>query len=171
MNRRTKKITKKTNRKIHKKTNTRRNRIMKGGDGSVIFPASFSNNVVAASPQSYLPYNNFSNDPGYSVISSSNTGPFLTGVSTGGSKKRRNNRMQKNSKYRTKSKSHKMRGGGGELSSTISSNINTLTNTAGVVNLPTPVISELSGVSGVMSGFTNTGSSYNPTPDRISPLA
>ena len=171
MNRRTKKSTKKTNRKRHKNTNTRRNRKMKGGDGSVVFPASFSNNVVDVSPQSYLPYNNFANDPGYSVISSSNTGPFLTGFSTGGSKKRRNSRMQKKFRLKTKSKSHKMRGGGGELSSTISSNINTLTNSMGVVNLPMPAINELSGVSGVMSGFTNTGSSYNPVPSRISPLA
>jgi hypothetical protein len=52
--------------------------------GGTTFPASFSNSDAAASPQSYLPYNNFSADPGYSVINSRNTGDFLTGATKGG---------------------------------------------------------------------------------------
>ena len=66
-----------------KKKNTR---FFRGGS-SVVFPPTFLNTDVSISPQSYLPYNNFANDPGYSVVNSSNTGPFLTGVSSGGSKK------------------------------------------------------------------------------------
>ena len=59
---------------------------MRGGQNY----ASFSNSDVAASPQSYIPYNNFSNDPGYSTIAARNTGPFLTGTVKGG--RRRNSK-------------------------------------------------------------------------------
>ena len=88
------KSAKKPTRKSHKRTYTfrrsrvppRRSRIMRGGQNY----ASFSNSDVAASPQSYIPYNNFSNDPGYSTIAARNTGPFLTGTVKGG--RRRNSK-------------------------------------------------------------------------------
>ena len=125
--------------------------IMRGGNGNIVFPASLSSETVANSPQSYLPYNNFSNDPNYEVIAARNTGPFLTGVK-GGSKRKR-----------------KMRGGGGEGSSYISNAMNAVTNQVGII--PAPAINEMSGVAGVMSGFSNTGAVYNPAPARIAPLA
>lgn len=126
--------------------------IMRGG-----FSASFTSDVVSNSPQSYLPFNNFSNDPNYSVINARNTGPFLTGVASGGSRKRRMNRRKM------------MRGGGGEGSAYISNMMNTVTNQVGLI--PAPAINELSGAAGVMSGFSNTGSVYNSMPAKIAPLA
>ena len=131
--------------------------IMRGGNGNIIFPASLSSETVANSPQSYLPYNNFSNDPNYEVIAARNTGPFLTGVKGGSRRKRM---MKRN---------RKMRGGGGEGSAYISNMMNTMTNQVGII--PAPAINESSGVAGVMSGFSNTGAVYNPAPARIVPLA
>jgi len=119
---------------------------MRGGN---TFPSSFSNAAVSASPQSYLPYNDFSNDPNYSVISSRNTGPFLTGTVTGGSSRR---------------KSRKMRGG-----SNISSVMNYATNGIGI--MPSPSLNESSGVAGIMGTFSGNASAYNPTPSMIAPLA
>ncbi len=89
------KSAKRLKRKSNKKSYTfkrsrsppRRSRIMRGGQ-SALFPVSFSNSDAAASPQSYLPYNNFSADPGYSVVNSRNTGDFLTGTTKGGRRKK-----------------------------------------------------------------------------------
>jgi hypothetical protein len=124
---------------------------MRGGNS--VFPASFSNNSIVTSPQSYLPYNNFANDPNYSVIGSRNTGNFLTGVLTGGSRRQR----------------RKIRGGGGLGSSFISNVVNSSVNQVGI--MPAPAISEFSGAAGMMSGFSNNSFSYNSTPANISPLA
>jgi hypothetical protein len=55
---------------------------MRGGQ------ASFSINDIAASPQSYLPFNNYANDPGHNMISARNTGDFLTGTVKGGRRSR-----------------------------------------------------------------------------------
>jgi len=97
------KSNKRLKRKSNKKSYTfkrsrsppRRSIIMKGGN-STIFPASFSNSDAAASPQSYLPYNDFSVDPGYYVINSRNTGDFLTGTTKGG----RRSKKSRGRKYR-----------------------------------------------------------------------
>jgi hypothetical protein len=121
----------------------KRENIVKGG-------ATFNNNLVASAPQSYLPYNNFANDPNYSVVAARNTGPFLTGVSSGGSRRRR--------KYK-----------GGNLASYLSNTMNSYTSNTGL--LPSPAINESSGVAGVMSGFSNTAASYDSTPSRLTPLA
>ena len=129
--------------------------IMRGGSNPA-FPASFSNNDIEASPQSYLPYNDFSNDPNYSVVGARNTGPFLTGILSGGS---RRNRM----------KNRKMRGGGGEGSAYLSNIMNSATNQIGII--PAPALNESSGVAGVMSGFSRTGYVYDPTPVKMAPLA
>lgn len=123
-----------------------RAKIMRGG--SDLFPASFSNADVVASPQSYIPYNNYEHDPGYSVINSRNTGPFLTGT-LGGSRRRR-----------------KIRGGTG-VGQAISGSLNTATNMVGI--MPSPALNETSGVSGIMAGFSNTGSAYSSTPVRLVP--
>jgi hypothetical protein len=97
------------------------------------------------SPQSFLPFNNFSQDPNYSVIASRNTGPFLTGISSGGSRRRQ--------------KQRRMRGG--------STNIPV----ANAVNNSQP-INEAPGVaSNVLSGFSGTPSIFSSTPLRIAPLA
>ena len=153
---------KKPNRKSRKKTYKfkrsrvppRRSAIMRGGQNA-IFPASISNNDIDASPQSYLPYNNFSNDPGYSVIDSGNTGAFLTGTFTGG--RRRSGKRLK-----------KMRGGNG-VSSVISNGVNNLTNGVGLMTSPS--FNETSGVAGVISEFSNTGSSYSSAPVNMTPMA
>lgn len=63
--------------------------IMRGGNGFA-FPPSMNNNIVSSSPQSFLPFNNFSNDPGYFSVAARNTGPFLTGISSGGGKRKQN---------------------------------------------------------------------------------
>jgi hypothetical protein len=142
--------------KVSRTSRTRKNK-MRGGSHT-IFPATFSNSDVAVSPQSYLPFNKFENDPVYSSVASRNTGPFLTGVSSrgcgGGVKRRRKT----------------MRGGSGsEFSSIISNATNTISNNIGII--PPPALNELSGVSGVMSGFSNTSSAYSPIPAKIAPLA
>ena len=151
-------MTKKVNRS--KKPKSRRNKVrqtikrrMRGGN-HVLFPASFSNNAVAVSPQSYLPYNKFENDPGYSTIASRNTGPFLTGVSSGGGRKMRR-------RYSG--------GAGNDLTSNMSNSVNFAANNIGII--PAPALNELSGVAGVMTGFSNTGSAYSSTPMKIVPLA
>lgn len=124
-----------------------RAKIMGGGSLS---SATFSNNDVSASPQSYIPYNNFSNDPGYSVINARGTGPFLTGTSGGG----RSRRIMK---------------GGNDVSSSISAGLNAFTNNLSII--PAPAVNESSGVAGVMSGFSGTGSAYSSTPLKIAPIA
>lgn len=129
---------------------SKRKNIMNGGS---TFPASFNNNTVTASPQSYLPYNNFANDPNYGVVAARNTGPFLTGVSTGG-KKRKSSRRKYN---------------GGGLTSYLSNNLNTVTNGVGI--MPAPALNESSGVARLMSGFSNTTSMYDPNPLKMAPLA
>ena len=132
--------------KSRRTTGTRRSRVIRGGT-SVSFPASFSNNDIAVSPQSYLPYNNFANDPGYNTVSATNTGPFLTGMARGGRKMR----------------------GGNAVTSNVVSGINYVTNGVGIVS--SPAVNELSGVAGIMSGFSNTGAAYNSEPAAGVPLA
>ena len=138
----------------------RRSVVMRGGNGGVVFPSSLSNSDVAAAPQSYLPFNNFSNDPGYDVISSRNTGPFLTGVASGG--KRRNKKGSRASRG-------KKIYGGSEISNVMSNGLSTSTNSVGVMQ--SPAVNETSGVSGVMSQFSGTGSAYSSTPVTIARLA
>lgn len=133
---------------------------MRGGNGSVVFPSSLSNSDVAASPQSYLPFNNFSGDPGYGVIAARNTGPFLTGVASGG--KRRN---EKGSRGTRGKKIY----GGSEVSNAMANGLNTATNSVGVMQLP--ALNETSGISGVMSQFSGTGSAYSSTPVNMARLA
>ena len=133
----------------------RRSRIMRGGNNAV-FPSTFTNSIAAGSPQSYLPYNNFSNDPGYSIIASRNTGPFLTGTSSGGSRKRRLHRRR-------------ISGGGNDVTNGLSNTMNNVTNGIGLMNLP--ALNESSGVAGAMSSFSNTGSVYSSVPVRMAPLA
>ena len=127
----------------------RRSVIMRGGNNA-FFPASFTNNTSMVSPQSYLPYNNLSNDPGNYVIASRNTGPFLTG----GSKKMRRRRIT---------------GGGNDATNNLSNTMNNLTNGVGVMKLP--ALNESSGVAGAMSSFSNTGSVYSSLPVKMVPLA
>ena len=146
-------------RRTSKKTRTskRKNVMMRGGN-NVVYPATFSNEIASVSPQSYLPYNNFSNDPGYLVVNSRNTGPFLTGVVSGGKGRR---------KHTMKKRGRKIMHGG--LNSGISSAVNSVTNGVGII--PSPALNEMSGVSGVMSAFSETGSSYSPVPVKIAPLS
>ena len=127
--------------------------VMRGGNA--MFPATLTNNIVSAAPQSYLPYNDFANDPNYGVVASRNTGPFLTGVSSGGSRRKRRNGR----KYR----------GGSNASAYISNNLNTTTSGIGLI--PSPAINESSGIAGIMSGFSNTAAVYNSNPTRLAPLA
>ena len=144
-----KRLTKKRSSSIGLK---RKNKMkVKGGSA---FPASFNNNTVTASPQSYLPYNNFANDPNYGMVAARNTGPFLTGMSSGGMKRKTFNRKYK---------------GGGELTSYLSNTLNTVTNGVGI--MPAPALNESSGVAGIMSGFSNNASVYDPNPLKIAPLA
>jgi hypothetical protein len=61
-----------------------------------------------------------------------------------------------------------IRGGGG-ASSSISNIVNGVTSNAGII--PAPAFNELSGISGVMSGFSNTAGAYSSTPANVAPLA
>jgi hypothetical protein len=159
-------------------SNRNRRKRIKGGS-NVVFPPTFPNNTVASNPQSYLSSNNFANDPGYSVIAARNTGPFLTGVSSGGKKRQsKKSKSNKQAKYirklktrkNRKNKNKKMRGGGGsDATSAISNLMNSTTSYTGI--LPSPAINEVSGVAGIMSGFSGTGSSYNSASTKIAPLA
>ena len=47
--------------------------------------------------------------------------------------------------------------------------MNTMTNQVGII--PAPAINEMSGVAGIMSGFSNTASVYDPNPLKMAPLA
>lgn len=170
----TRKPQKKTNkRRTGKRTRTfkksrvppRRSVIMRGGNGSVNFPSSLSNSDVAASPQSYLPFNNFSMDPGYGVIAARSTGPFLTGVASGGKARRNKNRNKKGGR---KSRGKKIYGGS-DISTTMSNGLNNVTNSVGIMQ--TPALNETSGVSGALSQFSGTGSAYSSTPVNMPRLA
>lgn len=174
-----------------RRTNKKRVRFIKGGN-SVVFPPTISNSIAAANPQSYLPYNNFSNDPGYSVIGARNNGNFLTGgkkcLIVDGKPVRsarvyyqistlmpiarytpKHSSRKKKRRLIRKNKTNKMRGGGGESSLLLSNLMNTATNHSGI--LPAPAINESSGVAGIMSGFSGNGSAYNSNPMQIAPLA
>jgi len=146
--------------KNRRKTSKKRVKIVKGGSNAV-FPATFSNSVVTTSPQSYLPYNNFENDPGYSVINARNTGTFLTGVATGGRGRRR--------KHSRRIRGRRQIVGGDAASANVSNMVNSVANNTGII--PAPAFNEMTGISGLMSGFSNTGAMYNPTPVNIAPLA
>ena len=165
MNKRNKKF---QNKRTFKKSSVppRRSVIM-GGNGGTSFPSSMSNSDVAASPQSYLPFNNFSSDPGYGVIAARNTGPFLTGV---GGKARYSKARKRKSKARTsrRSKGKKMYGGS-DVSASISNGLNTSTNSVGIMH--SPALNEISGVSGLLSQFSGTGSAYSSTPVNMTRLA
>lgn len=114
---------------------------MKGGSGGgVVFPASSS----STHPQSYLPYNDFSNDPNYLGVSARNTGPFLTGVMKGGRSRR------------------KIKGGGNDVSLNISNAMNSFTNGSGIMS---------TGVAKVMGAFSGNESAYYSTPAKVAPLA
>ena len=168
MNKRQKTHKKRTQR-MHKKRRTfkranvlpKREELMKGGNGGVSFPATISSNALSSSSQSYLPYNTFSNDPGYSVIASRNTGPFLTGISMGGKRNKRGSLKR--------GRNAKKVGGGNDITSGISNGLNTLTSSTGVI--PAPALNEMSGVAGIMSGFSGTASAYNSNPVNMVPLA
>jgi len=168
MNKRQKNIKKRTQKKRKTRRTFKRSDIlpkreelMRGGNGSVSFPPSISNNIIAYSPQSYLPHNHFSNDPGYSVIAARNTGPFLTGISMGGKRNKRGSSKR--------GRNVKKVGGGNDITSSISNGLNTITNSTGII--PAPALNEASGVAGIMSGFSGTASAYNPNPVNIAPLA
>ena len=129
----------------------KRKNVMRGGNVSM--PATFSNKIASVSPQSYLPYNKFENDPGYLVVNSRNTGPFLSGVLSGGKRRTSKRRV----------------GGSNGITGTMTDTLNTATNNVGII--PSPALNELSGVSGMMSGFSETGSAYSQSPVKIVPLA
>jgi len=137
----------------------RRSVVMRGGNGNVSFPSSLSNNDVVASPQSYLPFNNYSGDPGYGVIGARNTGPFLTGVSSSGGKRR-------NKKRGTKGKKNY---GGSAISTNMSNGLSNISDSVGIMK--TPAFNETSGVSGVLSQFSGTGSAYSSIPVNMTRLA
>ena len=155
----TKKISKKRTTVIRRRSNStkKRSHKMRGGN-HVVFPPSFSDTGIP--PQSQVPHNTYSNDPNYAVISASNTGPFLTGVKMSGGSS--NKKHRKNRKLRVIY-------GGNTLSANISGGLNTVTNGSGIVLAP--AINELTGVAGIMSGFSNTGTAYNSSPVTIVPLA
>jgi len=120
----------------------------KGGNSEVAFPASFSQSVVDANPQSYLPVNTFSHDPNYSVVDARLTAPFLTGVSSGG----RRGKLKR----------------GGSVESQSLSNI--LSNTFG--QLPSGgVATNMGGVTNIASNLSGTSLAYNSNPSIPVPLA
>jgi hypothetical protein len=145
------------NRKVNKRGRTFRKSIalptrvelMGGGNnGSLGFPA----------------LNDFSRDPNYSVIAARNTGPFLTGTYSGG--RRRNSRSKR---LGGKRRNRRAFYGGNDVAFSISNGLNTATNSIGII--PAPAMNEVSGVAGLMSGFSGTAAAFNPTPYNITPLS
>ena len=145
------------NRKVNKRGRTFRKSIalptrvelMRGGNnGSLGFPA----------------LNDFSRDPGYSVIAARNTGPFLTGMSSGGRRRKSRSKCLGGKRRRGK-----VFYGGNDVASSISNGLNTATNSIGII--PAPAMNEVSGVAGLMSGFSGTGAAFNSTPLKMTPLA
>ena len=114
------------------------------GGSAVTFPATFATSSLQ-NPQSYLPYNDFSSDPNYSVVDSRLTLPFLT---SGGRKL-------------------KKRKGGGTLAQYASNTLNSSVGQFPTTGLPTDV----GGVSAIISNMTGLTSHYNGNPAIPVPIA
>ena len=127
----------------------------KGGNSGVAFPASFSQSVVDANPQSYLPVNTFSNDPNYSVVDARLTAPFLNGFSSGG---RRRRQMKKG---------QMKKGGSATLAQYVS---NGLSNTVG--QFPSAgIATNIGGVTNIAANLSGASASFNSTPKFVPPIA
>ena len=131
----------------------KRSMLMRGGNA--VFPATISASDIQNSPQSYLPYNNFANDPGYNVIGARNTGPFLTGTTTGGNIRRRKIC------------------GGSSVSTSMTNDMNAVTSMSGLQPLSLNINS--GGLSGMMSHtmnqFSGNSGSFGLNSAPIAPLA
>lgn len=128
----------------------------KGGFlGGVAFPASFSQSVVDANPQSYLPVNTFSNDPNYSVVDARLTAPFLNGVSSGGRRRRKMKRGQM------------QKGGVATLAQYLSNGFN---NTVG--QFPSAdIATNIGGVTNIAANISGTNAAFDSTPKFVAPIA
>lgn len=144
------KTNKKQPRRLRKSRQSRkRNRSLKKiKGGNVAFPASFSS---SQNPQSYLPYNDFSKDPNYGMIDSRLTQPFLTGVSTGGRRRR---------------KAGKTTGG-----SSIAYGLTNALNTSVGQITSGGLLTDVGGVAGSAANLTGSNNVYNSNPSIPLPLA
>ena len=130
-----------------------------GGASGVVFPPSFSQSVVDANPQSFLPVNTFSNDPNYSVVDARLTSPFLTGVSSGGRRSR-----HKKAKMR---KGPNQKGG----SSTAAQALSNIANST-IGQFPSAgMATNIGGVTNIAANLSGASSTYNSTPNIPTPLA
>ena len=151
----------------------RKNQVKKIKGGNVAFPASISGtpqfSSIVAAPQSFVPYNDFSNDPNYGVIDSRLTQPFLTGFSTGGKRRTKSAKKPKSGK---KTKSHKnqksvKKTGGSSLAHGLSNQLNSNFGTFPSAGLPT----DTGGVAGISANISGISNAHNNTPAFASPLA
>ena len=141
--------------------------------GNVAFPASIVGTTqfssIAAAPQSFVPYNDFSNDPNYGVINARLTQPFLTGVYTGG--KRRSTflkkpKSSKNAKFYKNPKSSK-KTGGSPLAQGLSELMNYNFGAYPSAALPT----DAAGVAGISANLAGISNANNNNPAIPTPLA
>lgn len=139
----------KSKRNNGKNTRKKRNASKKIKGGNVVFPATFEP-PTPLNPQSYLPYNDFSNDPNYSVINTRLTQPFLTGVASGGSRRK-----------------YKKRTGGNPLVYSMS---NALNPTAGQIP-SAELLTDVGGVTYAISNVTGATNSYNNNLVNTAPIA
>jgi len=138
----------------------------KGGFlGGVAFPASFSQSVVDANPQSYLPVNTFSNDPNYSVVDARLTAPFLNGVSSGGRRRRQTKKGQMQKGQMQKGQMQK--GGAPTLAQYVS---NGLSSTVG--QFPSAgIATNIGGVTNIAANLSGMNATFNSTPKFVAPIA
>ena len=135
--------------------------------GNVAFPASIVGTTqfssIAAAPQSFVPYNDFSNDPNYGVINARLTQPFLTGVYTGG--KRRSTFLKKPKSYKNTKSSKKT--GGSSLAHGLSNLMNSNFGSYPSAALPT----DAAGVAGISANLAGISNAHNNNPALPTPLA
>ena len=135
-----------------------------GGASGVVFPPSFSQSVVDANPQSFLPVNTFSNDPNYSVVDARLTSPFLTGVSSGG---RRSRHKKAKMRKGPNQKGPNQKGG----SSTAAQALSNIANST-IGQFPSAgMATNIGGVTNIAANLSGASSTYNSTPNIPTPLA
>ena len=137
---------------ISSKIPPKRSNVIYSGRGGAVFPSSLS-------PQSYLPYNDFSQDPNQFVVNARLTQPFLTGVAIrGGSKKK--SRKQTGNRGPKKQR-------GGNLAYAFANDLNA---TVGQITGP-GLITGVDGVAASAATLSGVASAYNTDPVHIAPLA
>lgn len=159
---------------ITSKTPPRRRSILnkkyRGGDGGhLVTHPTFSPQIAALNPQSYLPYNDFSNDPNYAVVDARLTAPMVPGGMSGGKRgvyntRRLRRRVKRRSAKRRQGRKMK---GGLNLAAGLAG---MLSSTSGQVASP-ELISDAGGVAQATGKLAGIDAAYNSSPTSFVPIA